>query len=87
MSERCLFDWLTSEDRRCIRGIGDPLHEGVTPETRPWVVSRVRELYSDPRNKGIIEDSLPIEFWGFYTRLKCQNPTTTTQDAVQQYLM
>lgn len=86
MSERCFFDWLTSEDRWCIRGIGDPQHEGVTPETRPGVVSKVRELYSDSRNRGLIEDSLPVEFWGFYTNLRKQCPDITTQDAVKQYL-
>ncbi|MBI2039508.1 hypothetical protein HYT18_00365 [Candidatus Microgenomates bacterium] len=77
---------LSDADRRLIRGLSDPTGERISEEEKPQQIQRVLGLLQDPRNVGLIADSMPPSFYGFSVGLREQQPGLNACEVVKQYL-
>ncbi len=80
------FGWLSDADRRAIRGLTDPVGEGISEEEKPQQIQRVLGLLQDSRNVRLIVDALPTAFYGFNVRLRAEQPDLSDRDAAERYL-
>lgn len=86
MTSEVFFGQLSNMDRRDIRGLTDPDGERFSLEDRPRQIQRVLALLKDPRNEGLIADSMPAPFYGYSVRLRGQQPDMTPRQVMEEYL-